>query len=778
MKLQIDNLDGLGPRDYTSALDAFRRPHMTRLSNQPDELRFSLVANSTDFIVPRLGSRVTLGRTNGQDAFTGYLKQAPTFEYLGWGEQGPIYRYNLVAQSDEVLLNEKRLPDRCPFVERSAGSALRQLAANLLPGVFDTSAVQDLDTLATYVSSPQKTWSRQAAEISLQTRAGYSVRDGCLRLSPIGANVYALHETDPEFRPEGLTLVPAGPVINDVTVIGEMEPQAYVTDYFVGDGLTTKFYLSQAPFTKTNTTLLDEEYVTSPLEPTYWTVTDPKNAISVSGGKLRVAGGTGADGATTIVFAEKIELGGATVLQHGDVTFNGPSSAVIGGLYPNMISIAGCLAGFAITPSGAQSNIQALIDGVPAGAVIATISGHHYVLTTRLYSQAIYRRQQIFHSSLHPAGNGIGGEEMTGDVRIVLEVHDIDPSNPASQVAPSTVLYDGTVENACDFCTYATVNAANLQCSVTFTRLIRAVDAEVRTAMPGEGYVTRLVGPLSQGSECNISSSAELSFYSAYVPAANQQIVVQYRSEGRALARVTSPASIAAQKLGYDDGCHGAVRNVKEPPARTAMDCENAALALLDDLTSPAWAGTYETWSDFLPGSAGDIFPGDALALDIPSRSATFQAVVRKVEVDVRDVAGEHSVYRLTFANDAAEPLAFEFQTSLLASSLEVTEIANAQVGQLYLADLTAASITEATSTTISIDTGTAPLPSGGFEARWSDGGWGMGNDSNLVGRFATQSFTIPRLSRTQTCYLRQYDASAPPRYSRFSAALHVDYPL
>jgi hypothetical protein len=63
-------------------------------------------------------------------------------------------------------------------------------------------------------------------------------------------------------------------------------------------------------------------------------------------------------------------------------------------------------------------------------------------------------------------------------------------------------------------------------------------------------------------------------------------------------------------------------------------------------------------------------------------------------------------------------------------------------------------------------------------EVRWSDEGWGPGNDRNLIGRFTTEAFTIPRLSEVQDCYLQQYDASSPPKYSRYSVALHVDYPL
>jgi hypothetical protein len=63
-------------------------------------------------------------------------------------------------------------------------------------------------------------------------------------------------------------------------------------------------------------------------------------------------------------------------------------------------------------------------------------------------------------------------------------------------------------------------------------------------------------------------------------------------------------------------------------------------------------------------------------------------------------------------------------------------------------------------------------------EVRSHDFGWGPSNDRNLLGRFATQTFTLPRLARTQNYFLRLYDNSSPARYSRYSAALHVDYPL
>ena len=165
--------------------------------------------------------------------------------------------------------------------------------------------------------------------------------------------------------------------------------------------------------------------------------------------------------------------------------------------------------------------------------------------------------------------------------------------------------------------------------------------------------------------------------------------------------------------------------------------------------------------------------------ISVPSRGATFPAIVIDVEIAVKNLEGEHLSYKIKFADDAAKALAFEFQTSKATTSLFVNQQTNTQVGTTYLTDLTAATITQVTSTTVTVDAGTAPVSGGGFEVRWSDAGWGAGNDRNLVGRFATQAFTIPRLSRVQNCYLRQYDASVPPKYSRYTAALHLgNYPL
>ena len=151
--------------------------------------------------------------------------------------------------------------------------------------------------------------------------------------------------------------------------------------------------------------------------------------------------------------------------------------------------------------------------------------------------------------------------------------------------------------------------------------------------------------------------------FSENAPASNELIAVQYRGWGRSLARVTDPARIAAQQNGSDDGVRGRVRQVQSPSPRTSADCENAALALLDDAAGTAWSGEYVTWSDFLPGNAQDIFPGDGVSVSVASRAAAFQAIVREVEIEIKDLKGEHSLYRVGLADDLAAPLAFDFQT-------------------------------------------------------------------------------------------------------------------
>jgi hypothetical protein len=188
-------------------------------------------------------------------------------------------------------------------------------------------------------------------------------------------------------------------------------------------------------------------------------------------------------------------------------------------------------------------------------------------------------------------------------------------------------------------------------------------------------------------------------------------------------------------------------------------------------------SGTYETWSDFLPGGADDIIPGDAVDVKVPSRRADFRAIVQKVELELVDVQGEHSRYKIDFTDDSSESMSFELDGASTAA-WDKPAVDVSKVGSTVIADVVGAAVTDVTSTSVSVNTGVQPPAGGGIEVRRTDYGWGPDNDRNLIGRFATSVFTLIRLGRVQDYYLRQYDASNPPKYSRNTTALHVDYPL
>jgi hypothetical protein len=371
-------------------------------------------------------------------------------------------------------------------------------------------------------------------------------------------------------------------------------------------------------------------------------------------------------------------------------------------------------------------------------------------------------------------------------VRFVLEVQDI--SDAASQVQEALLLYDDVVANAPALATYAVANGARLRGEVSYTRLRRTGAAEVRvTAVDGVSLSTRSIGMLSDGAQCSITAEPAVYFYSPYKPATDEQIVVRYRSSQKVGCRVDDTASIAA-RIGFgDDGVRAASCRITFPQPRTAEDREAAAFALLDDTVKPAWAGEYVTWSDFLPQGAVDVYPGDALQIDVADLGTSVCAVIREVEIEMVDGANDRGRYTLRFANDAADPISVNLGASKLrlasaTSSVESmsagipTKVVSRSAIGSAIASLSDAEVVEITSDSVTIDTGVTPPVGGGFEVRSSgDWGWGTVTDRNLQGRFTTRTFTLPKNERGQDYYLRMYDGATPPNYSGRATLLHVD---
>jgi hypothetical protein len=769
MKLTIDNNDSRGPQDYTSYLDATGLPKITRKLNRPWQMTASLVAADPNFVIPASGARVVLQRSDGYNVFTGYLTGTPEQQILGYGQKARAWRYLLVAQDDSWLLDRNVLAIRPPFTWRSAGDALRTISNDALPGVLDTSGVQELGSVYQYATNAQKSWSEHAHELATMSGASYTIQDGKLTLQPLGRPSISLNENDARFMPDGFAVERPDLLRNDVTVLGESEPHVYVRNYFLGDGLTLNFGLSDSPYGAASSTVFQESYRGPGLSPTLWALTDPNRKVSVGSGTLHL------DGPVTLKFVEQLELGGGLRLQHGQVSFNAASQLLIGGIYDGTVGDASCVAGFRITPSGNNCNIQALINGLPTGGVITTVPGHLYAFATEVLANEAHRVRQGYYSSVHGPGAQRGGDWVGAAVRFVLSVHDVDPNNAATLAAPATVLYDDVQWVTPSFAAYAVVDGSSAHCDLSFTRVTQTAAAEVRSIKPGGYFRTRLTGALADGGECYVTSSGNLHFYPPYPPDPNEQIVVAYRGSGRAMARVQDTNSISAHRRGADNGQRSCMKRLGLPAAPTSMDCENAALAILDDATQAAALGSYEVVSDLLPAS--DVTPGMLVQVSAPSWQAQFNAWVQEVEVQVLDMDGDRSRYSFKFANYAASAMSMEFDSALLPEPLATVFTVTGPSSSLYLPSLTGAQVTNIIATEIGVDAGASPPPGGGTEVRRSDGGWGAGSNGNLAGRFSSRSFTLPRLSRIQDYYLRQYDASNPPKYSRYSMLLHINYP-
>jgi hypothetical protein len=665
---------------------------------------------------------------------------------------GPEFAWRTRALGDEYAYARKVLAWRPRFVKRSAGAVIRELAED--SGVSaDAAAVNDLAQLNWYATLGTKSFGAHAHDLATLVRGVYRLRDGHLGLQAIGTQKHALSETDAVFDPDGLKLQSLYKLVNDVTVIGRLEPQAHVKDYLLGDGLTLRFGLSRTPFVRSNSFLIDEEYAV--LDERRW---QTSGTVGVSGGKCVVTG------AASVQFAELVEVGGALTLQHGEFAFTSGSSGTLGGIYDG----ASLLAGFRASVSGTQTLICAIVSGEVVGPTLTTRSNCKYRLTTRVYANEAFRRKQTFFSSQ----GAIGGEPVASDARVILEVHEIDSAIPGSQAMASIVLYDGIIANAPAFATWRVMDVSAMQGSVAFTRAMKAPDVTVRGTIPGQTARTRLISPLSDGGECSVSSEPALYFYSPYPPAMNEAMEVSYRSAGRALARVRDDESITAKAREGDDGVRAEVMWLSSPAARTSAECEEAARALLVDSVQTAWKGEYCCWNDSLPGMASEVWPGDELSVSAASRGAEFAAIIRGVEVEVTNVERERARYKIEFANDAASRLSTLCEES---SASEPLDLSRADVSD-FIADLPNAEFTAIDSISVAIDCSVNAPAGGGFEVRRSDRGWGKEADYNLVGRYTTRTFVLPRLSRVQEYHIRQFDAAS--RYSRHTTVLHVDYPL
>jgi len=762
MKLTIDNLDGLGETDYTELLDAEAPPKIVRKLNQAPALTARLACKGA-VVAATAGSKVRLYRDSGELWFSGYLEDAPQREFAGVSMGTPVFRITLHVRGEMLSLDRGVLSERAALGGRTVGEAISVLTAEA-NAAFNLSGVQDVAEAGTYTVETGELWSEAAGQIANCARAVLSVQNRALTLAPVGSVSRTLSDSDPGFEAESLRLSAAGPVANDVTVIGGTEPSLYVRDCFTATGKKEGFAFSRLPFKVKTAVQVKDDFSGSVLDATKW-VSDFPSPLTFT------QSGVACAGPIALRYRDRLEIGGLIILEQTGINYVS-GQGVVGGLFSGGFALNYCIAGVLV--NGGQ--VQTIVNGVVNAPVKEMSSSKRYEFRTMIFHPEPIRAGQAYSSSVCNGSSARSSQVWFGTTHVVLTMREIDPADASTTSAPQVVLYDGTLLNVPAYADYLPLWGLNLSCTLGHASATNQGAVWVQSAAPGQPMRTRLIGDVTAGAECYLTSTPELHFTSTAEPVASEQIEIFYRARGLACGRVVDSQSVQALKNSEDSGIRTVVMRVNAPAPRTSLDCEQAARALLDDLTQKRYAGEYQCWLGSLPQGATDVQPGEQWSISASSWGLSCAVIVQEVEIDFQDLSGKYARFKLRVANEAAHPFTIDFDRAKHNALVSVVYSDHQEDVSMRPAGLPDARIAVWGTTSLTVDAGVDPVPGGGFEVRVEgDWGWGMAVDRNLVGRYTSRSFTLPRTTTTQEFYLRQFDGSNPAKYSPYSTVLHVE---
>src|SRR5580698_4378248 len=424
MKITIQGLD------YTSALDAVRPLTIERKINEPSicQLWLSLPANGSLASPSRFQTMAVTG-DDGTPYFTGYIAVSPLPEYAGMGLEGPHYRTAIQAVSDELLLDQILMPASAGASGENAGALLAALVAHTGSTALSTAELSLLVPVGNYAPDPGANWSKSAGQAASMARAAYRALNGAILLASASTTVHALNESDGSLNLANLALSASvkRALANDVTVCGENEPVAYVTEYFLGDGVTTEFDLAEDPFfpATSKSTIVSELFNEPEINQTVWSASGG-GYITLGANGLAMNGGNGIDGETTLAWLDPIETGGTLLLELVGVTLSTGSSGILGGFFDGYRTAAGCTAGFqatALTGTGAVT-LQPMVLGTAAGTTFAVNSANTYTLRLRIHCPESYRAPAVYYSFGDSGLISAGGVWLIAPGNIQMEVQE------------------------------------------------------------------------------------------------------------------------------------------------------------------------------------------------------------------------------------------------------------------------------------------------------------------------------------------------------------------
>ena len=586
--------------------------------------------------------------------------------------------------------------------------------------------------------------------------------------------VHALEEAGGSFNPANLTLAPCVDRLpaNDVTLCGEQEPVAYVTEYFYGDGVTSIFYLADEPYSPSvsKTKIIREQFNEPEIDASVWVNTGGSGEFTLGGGGLNMRCGNGLDGQSVLSWLDPVEMGGTLLLEALGVTLAAGSTGILAGFFDGGMESTYCTAGFQVTAQQGTGvmKLQPVIQGMPAGNALTTTSSNQYALRLRLHSPELYRSNAIYRACSDGGFVSAGGEYNLSPGKLQFEIQEFVNGVGGMPVT----LYDGAVANLPALCAVVAASGKSLFGSMRAFHLKNLGSGWVMSTRPNSGASTRPLGSPVEAGECEFQGGGKLQFQLGSIPEVGELVSVFYRTRGRAVGRAVNAGnqqSLADAGLQADTPWVG---SVIEPQARCSADCRNAALVsaqtIADD--SSVLRGTYKG-SNYEFDS--DVWPGDALLLNVPSAALDSQVIIREVTVSYSSSLPDLVEYGIAFANDWAEDLTIK-------RSPTVPEDAWLSVPSFptVLPNLTGLTVTMLNGSTVAINAGVTPPAGGGFEIRRRDFEFMPGTDPGLVTRSTQPNIIFSRETTNDRFYIRTYDGATPPNYSEFSTALFINLPL
>ena len=227
---------------------------------------------------------------------------------------------------------------------------------------------------------------------------------------------------------------------------------------------------------------------------------------------------------------------------------------------------------------------------------------------------------------------------------MVLDIQDLGVSSNT----PATILYDGKVLNSPAICNFVPVNSIQLIGSIAYCRMTQTGSTWVTKTSAAGVKTTQISGVAGEGVDCTISSAGKVTFFAGRVPQAGELVTVSYRASRRSIVRLEDAANVAAEAAGGVPGTWRWLGKIVRPKARSTVDCESAAAALLSVATDEAAraGGRYTTMN------ADDIWPGDVLSLSRAGK--TTKTVVRDVTIQDGMSVPESLTYHVSFASEWA----------------------------------------------------------------------------------------------------------------------------